>query len=372
MNPLLRLKGLGASVWLDFISRQLLRSGALERLVREDGIAGLTSNPTIFENAISKGVEYDGALRSRRDERPEDIFEDIAVADIREAAERLRPVYEDTAGGDGFVSIEVSPRLAYDAAKTVEEARRLFRKVGQPNAMIKVPATKQGLPAIRRLLAEGINVNVTLLFSVERYEEVLEVHLSALEDRLARKEDLSRVASVASFFVSRVDTAVDALLEEKIASAGSDKERESLRGLRGKAAVANAVLAYKALRKMAASRRFKALSRRGGRIQRLLFASTGTKNPAYSDVLYMTELIGPDTVNTAPLETLDAFRDHGKARPSLAELSPKAAGVMRKVAAAGVDLDGVMDALEEEGVRKFMQSYEQLLKIIDGKRSVLA
>ncbi|MBI4677648.1 MAG: transaldolase [Elusimicrobia bacterium] len=372
MNPLLQLKKAGQSVWLDSISRSLNRSGTLDRLIAEDGISGLTSNPTIFEGAISKGTDYDDFLRSRRQGSPEEVFEDLAVADIREAAERLLPVYDDTQGADGFVSIEVSPRLAYDAGKTVEEAKRLFQKVGKPNTMIKVPATKEGLPAISRLLADGVSVNATLLFSVSRYEAVLDTFLTALEDRVRRGAGLSHVASVASFFVSRVDTSVDKLLEEKAARTDSRKAKESLRSLMGKAAVANAVLAYRRFREVAGSKRFKALARKGAKVQRLLFASTGTKNPAYSDILYMTELVGPDTVNTAPMETLDAFRGHGKVRPSLAELSAKAKPTLDDIAAHGVDLDAVMRRLEDEGVKKFIESYEKLLKVIEGKRTVLA
>lgn len=371
MNPLLQLRGQGQSVWLDFISRDLMHSGQLKRLILEDGLSGLTSNPTIFEKAISKGSDYDEDLKSRPDKSPAEVFETIAVSDIQRAADLFRPTYEKSKGEDGYVSIEVSPKLAYDTEETVGEARRLWQRVGRPNVMVKVPGTREGLPAIRKLLGEGININVTLLFSVARYAEVQEAFLSGLEDLAKRGGDLSKIASVASFFVSRVDSDLDPIFEERIQRAGQDSERSVYRNLLGRIAVANAKLAYQKFKVAFKGSRFVALQAKGARVQRVLFGSTSTKNPAYRDVLYIEELVGAQTINTMPLETLEAFRDHGKVRESLTEDLEGARRTIDKLANYQIDFTQVTDRLEKEGVQKFTDSFENLLKSIESKRKVL-
>ncbi len=309
MNPLKQLETEGQSVWLDYIRRNLITSGELSRLVVEDGLKGVTSNPTIFEKAIAGSSDYDEALRELLAKNPVDdtrtLFESIAIADIRMAADVLRPVYDRTGGADGFVSIEVAPQLAHDTAATIAEARRLWSSVSRPNLMVKVPATKEGIPAIEALIAEGINVNITLMFSVAHYEAVARAYMGGL----ARSADPRKAASVASFFVSRVDTAVD----KALAAIGTP---EAL-ALQGKIAIANSKKTYQRFREIFYGKDFAALRERGARVQRPLWASTSTKNPAYRDVLYVEELIGKDTVNTMPLPTLQAFRDHGRVRPSL-------------------------------------------------------
>jgi transaldolase/glucose-6-phosphate isomerase len=372
MNPLFELEKAGQSVWLDFLSRELLDKGLLDKLIRDDGVSGLTSNPTIFEKAISKGADYDEDLRKRSHDEPADVFEDIAVADIRRAADRFRPIYDKTKGRDGFVSIEVSPGKAYDTQATIDEARRLWKKVGRPNVMVKIPGTKQGLPAIRACLGEGININITLLFSNERYAEVVEAYLSGLEDFVSKGGDPAKLASVASFFVSRVDTAVDDVLKRKIAAARQDSEKAALQGLLGKVAIANAKLAYQTFKMLFNGARFKKLQAKGAAPQRVLFASTSTKNPSYRDVMYAEELIGPETVDTMPLETIEAFRDHGRARLSLEEDVDAAKRTIDKLANYQIDLAETTRLLEEEGVKKFVDSYDQLLAGLASKRKVLA
>ncbi|MBI4249464.1 MAG: transaldolase [Elusimicrobia bacterium] len=361
MNPLLKLDQLGQSVWLDSLSRSFIRGGELKKLIEEDGLKGVTTNPSIFEKAVGTGSDYDVLIEKSAAEgkNEADIFEAIATGDVRMAADVLETVYKATRGRDGYVSIEVSPYLAYDADKTVQEARRLWETVARPNVLVKVPGTEAGLPAVQKLLSEGINVNVTLLFSLERYEQVVEAYLSALEQRAAKDKPLEAVASVASFFVSRVDTDVDAAL------AGKHKD------LLGKTAVANARLAYQIYKKYFGSERFKKLQARGAQTQRLLWASTSAKNPAYRDVLYVEELAGPDTVNTMPEATLQAFRDHGKARLSLEENPEKSSKHLQSLAAAGVDLDAVTLRLEKDGVRLFSEAMDRLLKVIAEKKKVL-
>src|ERR1700761_7274692 len=374
MNRLKSLPGHGQAVWLDFLSRGFIAKGGLKKLVDDDGLRGVTSNPSIFEQAIGKSDEYDDAIAGmlkERDRSPGDIFEVLEVEDIQNATDVLRPVFEATHGGDGFVSIEVSPYLAMDTEATIAEAKKLWRDVDRKNVMIKVPATAQGLPAIRELIAEGINVNITLLFAQSVYREVAEAYLSGLEMLAGRGGDVSQVASVASFFVSRIDTAVDKLLDEKIAKANDPDEKRRLNALKGKVALANAKLAHQQYLHLFAGARWGKLKDKGAKPQRLLWASTGTKNKAYSDVLYVEELIGSDTVNTMPVATMDAFRDHGRPRDSLTENVDEARRVLDDLARSGVSLDEVTDKLVEEGVRLFADAADKLFAAVAGKRAAI-
>jgi transaldolase/glucose-6-phosphate isomerase len=361
MHALLEL---GQSVWLDYLRRGMVRSGELQGLI-DDGLRGMTSNPTIFEHAIGGSSDYDDELRSLAGSPAGDreIFERIAVEDVRQAADLFRPVYDASAGADGFVSLEVSASLARDTAGTIAEARRLWAAVDRPNLMIKVPGTREGWPAIETLLTEGINVNITLLFSLAHYREVAEAFLRALEARIRAGRPVDRLASVASFFVSRVDTEADRRIEGK---------GGALLELRGKVAIANAQLAYAWFRELVAGARWKRLAEAGARPQRLLWASTGTKNPAYSDVLYVDSLIGADTINTMPPATLRLFEDHGTIRTTLAGDTRAAQDVMRRLAAGGVDLDDITRTLEDDGIDKFVKSYDGLIAVIAGKRKALA
>jgi len=373
MNPLLELKQLGQSVWLDIISRGLITSGDLKRLMEGDGISGITSNPTIFEKAISHGTDYDAAMRELIDHGASDadIYDSLTIADIQAAADVLRPVFDATHGGDGYVSLEVSPKLAHDTEGTLADARRLHAAVNRPNLFIKVPATREGIPAIRQLLSEGINVNITLMFSMEHYEAVAEAYIAALEDRIHQDLPIGDVASVASFFVSRVDTLVDKLLEDKVlANAGADAEKATV--LKGKIAVANSKLVYQRFEEIFGGERFKVLEAQGARVQRVLWASTSTKNPAYSDVLYVQTLIGPDTVNTMPDETIVAFRDHGQARATVKEGLDAARAAFQTLADLGIDMRTVGEQLSVEGVSKFAQSFDKLFAVIAAKRQALA
>src|SRR6516165_103236 len=343
-NPLRALQVFGQSVWLDYIRRSLITGGELHRLIDEDGLRGLTSNPAIFEKAITGSSDYRAVLE-RPDVRALDaktLYAQLAVQDIRDAADALRPVYDETSRRDGYVSLEVSPLLAYDIAATLEEARRLWRAVERDNLMIKVPATRQGIVAVKELIGEGINVNVTLLFAIDAYERVAEAYIAGLEAYAARRGgDLGRIASVASFFISRIDTAIDALLAERLQSATQAGEASQLRGLIGKIAIANAKLAYQRYLELFAGRRWQTLAGQGAQTQRLLWASTGTKNPSYRDVYYVEELIGPDTVNTIPPATFDAFRDHGRPRASLVEDLESAADTMSALAEVGIPIKEV-------------------------------
>src|SRR6201981_234015 len=339
MNPVKALQDHRQAVWLDFLSRGFIADGGLKKLVDDDGLRGVTSNPSIFEQAIGRTKEYDDAINGMlqsHDYSPGQIFEKLAVEDIRSATDVLRPVFDATHGADGFVSIEVSPYLATDTQGTIEEAKRLWREVNRKNLMIKVPATAEGLPAIHDLTADGINVNITLLFAQQVYEQVVEAYLSGLEALAAKGGEISRIASVASFFVSRIDTEVDKLLDEKIARANDPDEKARLAALKGKAAVANPKLAYQRCLRLFAGERWHALAANGAKPQRLLWASTGTKNKAYSDVLYVDELIGPNTVNTVPPATLDAFRDHGKVRDSLEENVDEARHTLDELQRSGI------------------------------------
>ncbi|MDB5590107.1 bifunctional transaldolase/phosoglucose isomerase [Enterovirga sp.] len=372
MNPLKTLFAeYGQAIWLDFVARGFVAGGDLARMVEADDVRGVTSNPSIFEKAIGHSAEYDDALRaSGRDPgRPViGLYEDLAIADIQAAADVLRPVYDATAGQDGYVSLEVSPYLALDTDATLAEARRLWSAVGRDNLMVKVPATGEGVPAIRALIGDGINVNVTLLFAQDRYEDVAEAYLDGLETLARAGGDPGRVASVASFFISRIDAAVDKELDARIAAANDPDEKAALAGLKGKVAIANAKLAYQRYLRLFGPGRFDALAAKGARPQRLLWASTGTKNKAYPDTLYVDELIGPDTVNTVPPATLDAFRDHGRPRASLQEGVAEAEEVLRRLARAGISLDTITARLVEEGVALFKDAADALLGAVAGKR----
>jgi transaldolase/glucose-6-phosphate isomerase len=370
-NPLRRLRDFGQSVWLDFIRRQMITSGELQQLIEEDGLCGVTSNPSIFDKAIAGSHDYDAAIRALAlaGKTIEEIYEALTVEDVQRAADLFRPVYDALEGRDGFVSLEVNPHLADDTQGTIKEARRLWARLNRPNVLIKVPATLAGLPAIQRLISEGINVNVTLLFSLPRYQQVAEAYLAGLEERAARGEALSRVASVASFFLSRIDALVDPWLEKIMAGAGP--QARAAVNLLGEGAIACAKVAHcKHYENIFHSRRFKALAAKGARPQRLLWASTSTKNPQYSDVKYVESLIGPETVNTMPLETLNAYRDHGN--PALRLLCPveleRAESILRRLPELGIDLGKVTRQLEEEGVVKFNQPYDSLMCTLEGKR----
>jgi transaldolase/glucose-6-phosphate isomerase len=366
-NPLRALGIFGQSVWLDYIRRSLIVSGELRRMIDEDDLRGVTSNPAIFEKAITGSSEY-RELLDRAEFRTLDaktVYERLAVQDIQDAADALHAVYAETSRRDGYVSLEVSPLLAYDTAATVEEARRLWRAVGRDNLMIKVPATPQGIPAVRELIGQGINVNVTLLFAQDAYERVAEAYIAGLEARAASGGDLRRVASVASFFVSRIDTAIDALIAKRLQGTVNANEASALRSLSGKVAIANAKLAYQRYRELFNTPRWQALARQGAQTQRLLWASTGTKNPSYRDVVYIEELIGPDTVNTIPPATLEAFRDHGRPRASLMEDVEAASDTMATLAEVGIPMRDVTDRLLVDGVQLFSDAFAKLLKAVE-------
>jgi transaldolase / glucose-6-phosphate isomerase len=373
LNPLEGLHDFGQAVWLDFLSRRFIAEGGLKKLIETDGLTGVTSNPSIFEKAIAGSTDYDSALETAESDADSDVmslYERLAIADIQNAADALRPVYEATKRRDGYVSLEVSPYLAMNTDATVAEARRLWRGVGRDNLMIKVPATRAGLPAIRQLLGEGINVNITLLFSQQVYEEVVEAYLAGLEHLVAQGGDPGRIASVASFFVSRIDVAVDGLIEERLRETNEADRRAALAGLRGKSAIANAKLAYRRYQRLFAGARWEKLRAKGAHVQRLLWASTGTKNPAYSDVLYVEELVGADTVNTIPPATMDAFRGHGNVRASLVENIGEAEQTMAALARNDISIDAVTQKLVEEGVQLFADAFDKLLGAVARKRAV--
>jgi transaldolase len=351
------------SVWIDFLSRELLRSGGLERAIREDAVVGVTSNPTIFQKAISGGDAYDEQLREvlQEERDPKEVFIRLAAKDVGDACDLLRRVWDEGSGRDGYVSIEVDPNLAHDTDATIEEAQRLHELIERPNLFVKIPATAEGLPAIEEMIARGRPINVTLIFSLERYAQVAEAYIRGLERLAEAGGDLSRVASVASFFVSRVDTEADRRLEE---IGGHDE-------LKGTLAVANAKLAYQRYKQIFAGERWDALAARGATPQRCLWASTSTKNPEYRDVLYVEELIGPMTVNTMPEETIRAFQDHGRVAPTLEQGIDEAERVFAALAGAGVDYDDVTATLEREGVEKFADSFAELLEGIRAKTGEL-
>lgn len=367
-NPLKQLAALGQSVWLDYIRRDLIASGELKRLIEDDGLRGMTSNPAIFEKAIVDSQEYDHDIQAmaREGKGADEIYEALTQRDVRSAASEFRSLYEQTDGQDGFVSLEVNPHLAHDTHGTLQEARQLWNNLVRPNVFIKVPATREGLPAIQQLVSEGINVNVTLLFGLPRYRQVVEAYLAGLEARLDMGRSVKGVASVASFFVSRIDSALDPLLEAIIARGGAASALA--KDLQGQVAIASAKLAYQAYRELFATTRFEKLLEAGARTQRLLWASTGTKNPVYSDVKYIETLIGPDTVNTIPMETLAAYRDHGLPEATLEKDVTGAARVMQDVQDLGIQLDQVTQQLEDEGVEKFNQPFDQLMATLAEKR----
>lgn len=372
-NPLLELETLGQNVWLDDIDRGQLRSGLFERLIDEDGLSGATGNPTIFEHAITHSSTYDEQMQQllREGKGAQQIYEALAMSDVQTVADLLRPTYEHTGGQTGFVSIEVSPYLAHDTEKTLSEVRRFWHSIQRPNLMVKIPATPAGIPAIRQALAEGININITLIFSLDSYRQVVEAYLGALEERTTRGQDIGRIASVASFFVSRVDVLVDKLLEEKIKVSHQGGEQQHLRELQGKTAIANARLAYQDFIRLFSGPRFAFLKQRGARVQQPLWASTSTKNPAYRDVLYVEELIGPNTVNTMPLPTIDSFREHGRVRLSIDDQLPQAKAQLAALADVGLHYDEITRQLQEEGVQKFIDSFQKLFACIDNKRKTL-
>jgi len=370
-NPLLLLQKCGQSVWLDFIRRNLITSGELQRLIDQDGLRGITSNPSIFEKAVTGSTDYSELLQQLHSQNLSagEIYERIAIRDIQDAANLMRPVYQATNGRDGYVSLEVSPKLARNTQGTIAEARRLWQAVARENVMIKVPGTPEGVPAIRQLIGEGLNINVTLLFSQEAHVRVAEAYIEGLEALRATGKDLSKVASVASFFVSRIDSLVDSILAARVKNASSPQESKLLNGLLGKVAIANAKQAYRKYEELFSSQRWKALAERGAQTQRLLWASTSTKNPSYLDVLYVDNLIGPDTVNTMPPATVDAFRDHGHAERTLDKDLLAADRVMSDLAHAGISMQEVTERLLEEGIQLFDDAFTKLLGAVDLKKT---
>lgn len=372
-NPLVKLHQLGQSIWLDFIRRDMLDDGGrLQQLIERDALMGVTSNPAIFEKAINGSDAYDETIRAQTEagKSVEEIYETLAVEDVGRAADLFSEVWKTTDGLDGYVSIEVSPHLAHDSMRTIEEARRLWQRLSRPNVMIKVPGTRAGLQAIRHLIGEGINVNVTLLFGLERYRQVIDAYFAGLQDRLSAEQPIGHIASVASFFLSRIDTMVDSQLES-VAQGGQQRGPQSSK-MQGQVAIASARQAYQIYKQAYASDRWKKLAVHGARPQRLLWASTSTKNPDYSDVMYVEALIGPNTVNTLPPETLEAYRDHGQPAVRLENDLPASADVLKQLPDLGIDLDDVTRQLEDQGVKKFIDPFDKLLKALADKRSVIA
>ena len=371
-NTLKQLGESGQAPWLDFIQRSFVNDGKLKELVERDGLRGVTSNPSIFEKAMGHGTEYDAELKSivaGGELSASDMYETCAITDIRAAADVLKPVWDETQGLDGYVSLEVSPYLALTTEPTVHEARRLWKRVERSNLMVKVPGTDQGVPAIRQLISDGININVTLLFSLDAYKAVLEAYLQGLEERHGKGEDISHISSVASFFVSRIDGKIDGAIDKRVAA--GDAEVDTLKSLRGKVAIANAKIAYQHYLAVSASPRWQTLKAAGANPQRLLWASTGTKDKAYSDVLYVDELIGPDTVNTMPPATMDAFRDHGHVAPTIEADIDAAKTVLAEAERVGLDLAGVTSGLVADGVQSFADAFDALLGAVAAKRVAL-
>jgi transaldolase len=367
-NPLLDLESLGQSLWMDFIRRGMIASGELGRLIEEDGVSGVTSNPSIFEKAIGESQDYEEAIHTLTLEgkTADEMYQSLTIEDIQNVADLLRPTYDRTDGGDGFVSLEVSPGLAHDTAGTIEEARRLWSLVDRPNVMIKVPATRAGIPAIQQLIGEGININITLLFGLPRYKEVTDAYLNGLEALAARGGNLKQVASVASFFLSRIDVLLDPLLEKKMQAGGPQSEIAAR--LHGQVAIASARVAYQLYREIFGGERFKKLADKGANTQRLLWASTSTKNPAYEDTKYIEPLIGPDTINTLPLETLSAYRDHGHPALRLDQDISRAYHLLNQLSFVGIDLDAVTAQLEQEGVDKFVKAFNGVMASLKAKQ----
>ncbi|HKD07891.1 MAG TPA: transaldolase [Bryobacteraceae bacterium] len=356
-NPLVRLRAFGQSIWLDLLSRNLIRSGKLAELIRSDGVSGITSNPTIFDKAIGQSSDYDADIHSLTEagKTAPEICRDLTIGDIREAADILRPTYTKTDGEDGYVSLEVSPLLARDTRATVHEANELWRAVNRPNVMIKIPATREGLRAITESIAAGINVNITLLFGLPRYREVAEAYIRGIEHRIADGQDVHRIRSVASFFLSRIDVLVDSKLPP------------AARNLRGSAAIASAKLAYEIYKEVFGSERFRKLQERGARKQWLLWASTGAKSKESSDIKYVEPLIGRETVSTLPMETLEAYRDHGSPEPRLDQGADSARETMAALSSAGIEIDTITNQLEDEGIKKFVHAFEELMESIEKK-----
>jgi transaldolase / glucose-6-phosphate isomerase len=367
-NPLKELLSYGQSMWLDYIRRDLFTTGELKRMIAEDGLRGMTSNPSIFEKAIAESSLYDDILKSlssRKDFDTTARYEQIAIRDIQDATDTLRPVYESSKFRDGFVSLEVSPFLARKTQESIDEARRLWKAVNRENVMIKIPGTAEGLPAIRQLLSEGINVNVTLLFAQEVYQEVAETHVAALEELAKRGGNLQKSASVASFFISRIDTLVDSKLNDELKKTSDPGRQALLKSLLGKVAIANGKLAYQRYLRIFSGPRWEALASKGAKTQRVLWASTSTKNPNYRDVLYAEELIGADTVDTMPPNTIEAFRNHGRVRNSLTEDISGAQKTMDNLAKAGISMKDVTDKLTDDGVKLFADAFEKLLAAVE-------
>jgi transaldolase len=366
-NPLKELLNYGQSMWLDYIRRDLFTTGKLKQMITDDGLRGMTSNPAIFEKAIGESSLYDDMLKSlasRDDLDTTARFEHIAIRDIQDAADTLRPVYDSSQSRDGYVSLEVSPYLARKTAETVAEARRLWKAVNRENVMIKIPGTAEGLPAIRQAIGEGININVTLLFAQQVYEKVAEAYVAGLEDLAARGGNLKKEAGVASFFISRIDSLIDGMIDTRLKTTTDPQQQALLKSLQGKVAIANGKLAYQSYQKIFSGPRWQALAAKGAQTQRVLWASTSTKNPAYRDVLYAEELIGPDTVDTMPPATIDAFRDHGRLRNSLTEDVPAAQKTMDDLAKAGISIKEVTDKLTDDGVKLFADAFDKLLAAV--------
>jgi transaldolase/glucose-6-phosphate isomerase len=367
-NPLKDLLNYGQSVWLDYIRRDLFTTGELKRLINEDGLRGMTSNPAIFEKAIADSTLYNDILQSLKSQpnlTPTERFEILAIRDIQDAAEALRPVYDSSKGRDGYVSLEVSPYLARNTQSTMEEARRLWKAVDRKNVMIKVPGTTEGIPAFQQLISEGININVTLLFAQDVYEKVAGAYIAGLEKFAASGGDVSKIASVASFFISRIDSAVDAIIATRLKTPKDDAEKAQLTSIQGKVAIANGKLAYQSYLSIFGTDRWKKLAARGAQTQRVLWASTSTKNPAYRDVMYVEELIGQDTVDTIPPATFDAFRDHGRPRASLIENVDAAKQTMATAANLGISIKQVTDKLTDDGVKQFSDAFDKLLAAVE-------
>jgi len=366
-NPLRELLNYGQSMWLDYIRRDLFTTGKLKQLIADDGLRGMTSNPAIFEKAIADSSLYDDMLKSlasRADLDTTGRYEQIAIRDIQDAADTLRPVYDESKFRDGYVSLEVSPYLARKTQETMDEARRLWKTVQRENVMIKVPGTAEGIPAIRQLIGEGININVTLLFAQEVYEKVAAAYVGGLEDLAGRGGNLSKMAGVASFFISRIDTLIDSMLNERLKATTDASQQALLNSLLGKVAIANGKLTYQSYQRIFSGPRWQALAAKGAQTQRVLWASTSTKNPHYRDVIYVEELIGPDTVNTMPPATVDAFRDHGLLRNALTEDVAGAAKVMQDLARAGISMKEVTDKLTDDGVKLFADAFDKLLAAV--------
>jgi len=367
-NPLQALLGYGQSMWLDYIRRDLITSGTLKGMIADDGLRGMTSNPAIFEKAIAESSLYDDILKelaSRTDLDTKARYEQIAIRDIQGAADILRPVYDSSKFRDGYVSLEVSPLLALKTQETIDEARRLWKAVNRENVMIKIPGTAEGLPAIRQVIGEGINVNVTLLFAQEVYEKVAEAHIAGLEDLAKRGGNLKKIGGVASFFISRIDTLVDSIIDDKLKATTDAQQQALLKSLLGKVAIANGKLTYQRYQRIFSGPRWQALAAQGAQTQRVLWASTSTKNPAYRDVMYVEELIGPETVDTMPPSTIDAFRDHGRLRNSLTEDVAGAQNVMDNLAKAGISIKEVTTKLTDDGVKLFADAFHKLLAAVE-------